>query len=275
MSKKRAREEEIPRRESLFGPWSSNYTPPSPDMTGFEKRESRWSNGNEASRQRLSRAQSQRMYLLAYERLSDEAYVFNVLGSTGNAYQVDIGKKPKCTCPDAKKDFMCKHHFFVMIKVLRCDASSKIIFQKSLLTVELNALFERFVQAQDWSAPIANEETRKAFLSASALADIQECCSICFESMENSNMSQLVRCRGDCRKFLHSECFRQWLNAKGKQGVTCPNCRSAWKDDQYQEGYLNFAHTQEDLPTHRDTSTYNQGYRFYHRSSRRRWWGYK
>eukprot|EP00633_Aureoumbra_lagunensis_P013918 CAMPEP_0197353504 /NCGR_PEP_ID=MMETSP0893-20130614/39781_1 /TAXON_ID=44058 ORGANISM="Aureoumbra lagunensis, Strain CCMP1510" /NCGR_SAMPLE_ID=MMETSP0893 /ASSEMBLY_ACC=CAM_ASM_000539 /LENGTH=71 /DNA_ID=CAMNT_0042868857 /DNA_START=70 /DNA_END=282 /DNA_ORIENTATION=- len=71
MSKKRAREEEIPRRESLFGPWSSNYTPPSPDMTGFEKRESRWSNGNEASRQRLSRAQSQRMYLLAYERLSD------------------------------------------------------------------------------------------------------------------------------------------------------------------------------------------------------------
>ena len=36
--------------------------------------------------------------------------VFDMAGTTGNVYQVTIGKVPKCTCPDAQKNgIQCKH----------------------------------------------------------------------------------------------------------------------------------------------------------------------
>ena len=45
---------------------------------------------------------------------------FRVVGSTGNLYTVKIGAIPSCDCPDfLKRDDVCKHMLFVMLKVLR------------------------------------------------------------------------------------------------------------------------------------------------------------
>ncbi|EFE31534.1 RING finger domain protein (Znf1), putative [Trichophyton benhamiae CBS 112371] len=41
-----------------------------------------------------------------------EEYI-DIAGSTGNIYQVVIGKEPSCTCPDAKKGNQCKHVVYV------------------------------------------------------------------------------------------------------------------------------------------------------------------
>lgn len=37
------------------------------------------------------------------------AYHFNVLGATGNVYDVVVDRSPRCSCPDAAKGNVCKH----------------------------------------------------------------------------------------------------------------------------------------------------------------------
>jgi hypothetical protein len=68
--------------------------------------------------ERLDRVRSQRMFLIDRERKSSgdgshEEEVFDIAGTTGNIYQVKIGKVPSCTCPDAKKGSQCKHIVYV------------------------------------------------------------------------------------------------------------------------------------------------------------------
>lgn len=68
--------------------------------------------------ERLDRVRSQRMFLIDRERKSNgdgshEEEVFDIAGTTGNIYQVKIGRMPSCTCPDAKKGNQCKHIVYV------------------------------------------------------------------------------------------------------------------------------------------------------------------
>lgn len=68
--------------------------------------------------ERLERARSQRMFLIDRQRKfnvesNTEEEVFDIAGTTGNMYQVEIGRMPHCTCPDAKKGNHCKHIIYV------------------------------------------------------------------------------------------------------------------------------------------------------------------
>ena len=67
--------------------------------------------------ERLERALSQRMFLLDRTSGQDEnGYLmetFNLAGTTGNIYEVQISRTPRCSCPDAKKGNQCKHIIYV------------------------------------------------------------------------------------------------------------------------------------------------------------------
>ncbi len=68
--------------------------------------------------ERLQRVRTQRMFLIDRERGKSEDGTceeekFDIAGSTGNVYQVTIGRVPKCTCPDAGKGNQCKHIIYV------------------------------------------------------------------------------------------------------------------------------------------------------------------
>lgn len=62
--------------------------------------------------ERLERVKTQRMFLIDRKREGDEE-VFDLAGSTGNIYQVTLGKVPRCTCPDNGKGNQCKHIVYV------------------------------------------------------------------------------------------------------------------------------------------------------------------
>jgi hypothetical protein len=66
---------------------------------------------------------------------------FVVLGATGNVYDVVISKNPKCSCPDAAKGNICKHRFFVMLRVLKLDQHDPIVWQQALLSSEVCSTF--------------------------------------------------------------------------------------------------------------------------------------
>ncbi len=67
--------------------------------------------------ERLERVRSQRMFLIDRQLKSSadgsHEEVFDIAGTTGNIYQVNIGRVPSCTCPDAQKGNQCKHIIYV------------------------------------------------------------------------------------------------------------------------------------------------------------------
>ena len=60
-------------------------------------------------RERINRAVHQRLYMVdvspqtIHEEYGGPSIKLNVLGSTGNVYEVTICKVPTCSCPDAMK----------------------------------------------------------------------------------------------------------------------------------------------------------------------------
>jgi hypothetical protein len=220
-----------------------------------EKRATRTrSSANRDTCQRIERALSQRLYLLNQSDISTTnrlCRTYDVLGSTGNVYQVEISQFPSCTCPDAERGNLCKHILFVYLRVLRCQSNSKIIIQKSLLQNELALIFgprgtatssqkvssdvqaskeimrvysnsingsQNIISLVDSESEVKNEDdTSEA--PAEKAPDGE--CPICFESMDTKE--SLNRC-GTCRNYIHSDCLRRWLT----QSKTCVYCRSAW-----------------------------------------------
>lgn len=53
-------------------------------------------------------------------------------------YQVKICRQPECSCPDAAKGNVCKHHLFVMLRVLRLAQDNPVVWQKALLQSEVD-----------------------------------------------------------------------------------------------------------------------------------------
>lgn len=98
-----------------------------------------------AVRERIQRAYQHRLYLIDKKVMgagesSPAGCEFFVLGATGNVYSVKLEKIPSCTCPDAAKGNVCKHLLFVMLRVLKLPESDPRVWQKALLTNELEDL---------------------------------------------------------------------------------------------------------------------------------------
>ncbi|GAA5915396.1 hypothetical protein JCM5296_005995 [Sporobolomyces johnsonii] len=114
-----------------------------------------------ATEERVQRVMSQRFFCVARERTDEISETFKVLGSTGNAYTIKIGKMPSCNCPDGLKGNHCKHILFVFLKILQVPQTSNLgvslasllpspasplpppllWYQSALLTPELRAIF--------------------------------------------------------------------------------------------------------------------------------------
>lgn len=168
---------------------------------------------------------------------------FTVLGATGNVYTVRVCRQPSCTCPDAGKGNVCKHLLFVMLRVLKQPVSNPAIWQKALLTSEVQQLLES--GAAPDAGILADEAVRQKFAAAAggvagpgpaaAAAPTQQRpiegdCPICCEEMAPGGEA-VVFC-ATCFNNLHQDCFGRWRAQKlgAQQPVTCVYCRAPWMD---------------------------------------------
>lgn len=101
-------------------PKTPKATPKKPKVASPEKRRRPFRNhAPQTYQSRYERAITQRMFLIDREKKTNKdeygtypEEVFDMAGTTGNVYQVTIGKVPKCTCPDARSN-QCKHIIYV------------------------------------------------------------------------------------------------------------------------------------------------------------------
>ncbi|KAJ1409958.1 hypothetical protein B484DRAFT_455981 [Ochromonadaceae sp. CCMP2298] len=213
-----------------------------------EKRVRRFrSNPTSSIVDRIVRAGSQRLYLVkegarteGTEELLSRQYA--VLGSTGNVYDVTIGRVPHCTCPDHDRGNLCKHILFCMLKVLRVPRRSPMVYQSALLQSELADIFSlgegaeksavadaAVVQAYDRRVGGATTTNTTAATTAAATMDSDgpgpaDDCPICFEPVKSQG-EELCRC-ATCRKYVHKDCIEQWHSVAPTP--CCCFCRAPW-----------------------------------------------
>ncbi|EFQ98817.1 Znf1p [Nannizzia gypsea CBS 118893] len=178
---------------------------------------------------KLDRARTQRLFVLQRTRGGTEEVpeeYIDIAGSTGNVYQVIIGKEPSCTCPDARKGNQCKH--VVLYHVLR--AHEHLRYQLAFLSWELRQIFENAPQNPTEAATTGNTKgVRK---------EIDGDCPICFMPLEAENES-IVWCKAACGNNIHQTCFQQWVSSQSGKQIRCVywyiaiispgSCRTPWE----------------------------------------------
>jgi len=87
---------------------------------------------------------------------------FAILGSTGNVYDVLIHRFPSCNCPDYGRSHLCKHILFVLLKVLHVPIESSLLYQRALLQSELKEIFSS-LQTNDLGRVLAKQEVIRAY----------------------------------------------------------------------------------------------------------------
>lgn len=229
-----------------------------------------------ATSQRITRAFQHRLYLIDKKLVGEDpnsptACHFNVLGSTGNVYDVTLEQRPSCTCPDFPRSGLCKHILFVMLRVLKLDRLDPRVWQKALLTSELNELLEiaavtdgvlasqsvrrRFQEIQRSSGKV--EEETAAVPAKTVQREISGDCPICYEGMEEGTgkaKEPVVFCRV-CGNNVHKDCFEKWSRSTSSSGgqTTCIYCRALWsesdasKKGKFSSDYVNLAGASETL----------------------------
>jgi hypothetical protein len=258
-----------------------------------------------ALQERLERAATQRLYLIQQSEIplmyqeGDKGVEFTVLGSTGNVYTVVLGLVPSCTCPDyCRRQDMCKHIMFVLLKVIGLDVSNPLAYQKAYISSELNELYTILRTRRVGGTIMANDQVRAA-VAAGAAAPSQNTalvdpsssvesssvprrslledsdCPICFDDLTKEPESKVTFCRGTCGANFHEACIRRWLSAMTLSKPSCPHCRQEWVDENGTTGgrkksipadttYTNLGSLQG-LSSVRDASTYSS----YHNKKRR------
>ena len=226
-----------------------------------------------ALQERLERAATQRLYLIQQseippicnnqeEKRVSEVVNFTVLGSTGNVYTVVLGLVPSCTCPDySRRQDMCKHIMFVLLKVIGLEVSNPLAYQKAYVSSELNELYTILRTRRVGGTILANDQVRAAVAAAasqngSSTTDISSTstssttllddqpssvqrrsllddsdCPICFDDLTHEPESKVTFCRGTCGANFHEACIRRWLSAMTLAKPSCPHCRQLWVEE--------------------------------------------
>ncbi|ETO36473.1 hypothetical protein RFI_00589 [Reticulomyxa filosa] len=195
------------------------------------------------------RAQTQRLFMISATEVSDTRRQYAVLGSTGNVYTVEISHVNTCNCPDSVRGNLCKHVLFVLLKVLKIKSDSPYLYQRSLVTSELQKIFSEAPKIS--IGVLANEAVRKKYhekMGGEMITDKEAdpdsnkgvarkaCdggdCPVCMDELDESK-EELVWCKAQCGQNLHKECFTIWAKQSENRGesVTCVYCRAEWVGD--------------------------------------------
>lgn len=102
-------------------------------------------------------------------------------------------------------------------------APYNLVYQRALLSSELRAIFDAAppIPGAGFSTSGGDSQKRKT---------IEGDCPICFSQLKSDSPDSITWCQATCGQNMHTKCFDVWACSK-RPNVTCPMCRSAWKED--------------------------------------------
>ncbi|XP_038075292.1 mitogen-activated protein kinase kinase kinase 1-like [Patiria miniata] len=198
----------------------------------------------EILQKRVERALHARLYLL--QQSGPNSFVIGG-DSPSHKYKVTIGPQ-NCNCT---KGPFCLHVLFVMLRVLQVPEGDPILWSRTLMNYEVEALFKNYQARQKKrlkrSSKSTSQHERKSSHDASATTSTSTCttslnsttssdqsnkeedlCPICLLEMVDGE--SLVVCQDGCRNRLHHHCVAIWAAECERQNdpLNCPLCRTKW-----------------------------------------------
>ena len=192
------------------------------------------------SDQRKYRGQSQRLYLIeTIDTKTMYAKKYSVMGSTGNVYEVTIKDEPECTCPDyATRGNRCKHIYFILIRVMKCDDEDKDLYtNKDLLGMFTNIpKLNTSIVIDGKKKQLYDQLKNKTPGQTAELprGDVNDLCPVCLDDLENGD--ELDHCKFSCGKPIHKVCYTMWTK---KHTMDCIYCKAKWIPVSNDSGYVN------------------------------------
>jgi len=201
---------------------------------------------------RLERALTQRILLVQWRKV-ETVCMFEVLGTRGITYDVEIGDYCSCSCPDFEQrgeQYKCKHILFVLCKLLgrsqefaRKTSFNAIQVEQWLqdapvARLSINQDEEYKINQEEFAALVTGENVTKIPKSPQVpqTPKISQCpleddpCPICYDDFQKGE--SILYCSEQCGHNVHSTCYKRWYEYRKKQGNSipiCVFCRATWK----------------------------------------------
>lgn len=166
--------------------------------------------------ERAQRAKTQKIFL-ANRNVDDNSATFQVLGSTGNIYNVALNGSPNCSCPDhSTRGSRCKHILFMLIKIFNVEDPYKTAFTQDEI--------QKYIDAYKVNISRFNVQIDPNTINSSNICyDVGEkyldddCC-VCLDPIQNGE--ERVHCKKVCGRCIHTNCY----NMIKKVSKNCPYC---------------------------------------------------
>lgn len=173
-------------------------------------------NSKDNLNQRMNRGKTQKIYLVN-RNVDDQAAKFNVMGTTGNIYEVKLSGSPTCTCPDfCQRQNRCKHIFFMLAKIFNVNNPHQEKFTKE----------EILQYITNYKTNIAKYNIKydvKANCIDVGVRGTDDDCCICLDGVLNGE--PYVYCKEICGRCVHADCYNMVVKKTSK----CPYCSSQFK----------------------------------------------
>ncbi len=186
---------------------------------------------------RIQHALSHRMCVIDMHTVASVPQITCFLqGARNRQYKVDITTTPHCSCNDYANGHICKHMYYMYLKVFRMSEKCPLLWQPTLPPAHIQELIKRIPS----QFPYGSSSTMKVIdlctpPSSPKLAkqpanrvDVVEECPLCFDPFTSNTVS--LHCR-NCMHAIHQECMDVWAATcvKSQRPITCTLCRSQWK----------------------------------------------
>jgi len=168
---------------------------------------------------RIHRAKTQRIYLIN-RNVNDDFAMFEVMGTTGNIYFVELDGNPTCTCPDhSQRKSRCKHILFMLAKLFNVPDPYKEEFTTKEIKKYIKKYKEKLQQFTVDYDYDTNFDGSKIIIDVGAKCTDDDCV-VCMDPL--SNGEKYVYCKNFCGRCLHVDCYTH-LTIKNPS-LKCPYC---------------------------------------------------
>jgi len=193
--------------------------------------------------ERKSRGKTQKIYLVMTHEYTMNVLErsYEVMGTTGNVYNVCIKTSPTCTCPDYEtRQKRCKHIYFVLSRIMKVQPEQEDI--EEYTNDDLEYMFDHVPHITENLRVNADKIAHFKALKKNGNGEVtmkqigeDDVCPICLDDMYECN-DVITYCKYSCGHAIHEDCFTRYSDHRNEI-VKCLYCQKPWTKDQSQ--YVN------------------------------------
>jgi hypothetical protein len=166
--------------------------------------------------ERINRAKTQRIYLINRD-INDDFAMFEVMGTTGNIYFVELDGNPTCTCPDfTQRSNRCKHILFMLVKLFNVPNP----YQNKFTVKEIKKYIKKYKEIlMQFTVDYDYDDISKLDPDIGPKC-VDDNCVVCMDPL--SNGEKYIYCKKFCGRCLHVDCYTHLIMKN--PALKCPYC---------------------------------------------------